>query len=242
MIERTTGSGSGELGEAFVYTYLTSGVNAGLLSGVVQETQTGGGSWTTVLQVAYTYYGSGSGNGVPGELQLATVENGSGTALATSYYRYYTSGTGSSGNIAYSFGPQAYALLTAALARAWIQLDAHTRWPRTRISTIQYNASGQVSSSDDRAGAGRRLRTGQGTYTYAYTTNTSADGFIDHEHVDRPRPWRRSPDGTTNTVFTNGLGEVMLSVYTDASSNKWLTYNRYDAVGSADPRRPTCRR
>ncbi|VTR96659.1 rhs repeat-associated core domain-containing protein : YD repeat protein OS=Isosphaera pallida (strain ATCC 43644 / DSM 9630 / IS1B) GN=Isop_2419 PE=4 SV=1 [Gemmata massiliana] len=41
------------------------------------------------------------------------------------------------------------------------------------------------------------------------------------------------PDGTTNTIYTNGLGQVMLKVYTDAASNVWRWYTQYDADGRA---------
>ena len=43
---RSNGSGSSMVTEAFVYSYLSSGVNAGLLSGVVWRTKVGSGSWS----------------------------------------------------------------------------------------------------------------------------------------------------------------------------------------------------
>ena len=51
-----------------------------------------------------------------------------------------------------------------------------------------------------------------------------------------PNAWKTKtvetlPDSTTNTVYTNALGQVMLKVYTDASSSQWITYYRYDSQG-----------
>ncbi|QJW98452.1 RHS repeat-associated core domain-containing protein [Frigoriglobus tundricola] len=221
QIQRSTGSGSSQLTEAYVLTYLTSGVNTGLLSGVVQETQTGStGSWVTVRQTAYTYYTGSNAYGAAGDLETATVEDGSGNALGTSYYRYYTSGTGSTGNIAYVFDPDAYALLTAALGTGVDSLT-NTQVAPYATQAFQYNSAGQVSSA---------TIAGLGTYTYTYTTNSAASG------ATGPNVWttetvETKPDGTTNTVFTNAQGGLILSVYTDASSNKWYTFDHYNSLG-----------
>ena len=79
------------------------------------------------------------------------------------------------------------------------------------------------------AGAGASTGTGQGTFSYTYSTNT-ATSLLD-SNTWQTKTVETLQDGTTNTVYTNGFGQVMLSVYTDASSNKWITYNRYDAQG-----------
>ena len=62
-VQTTTGSGGSALTESFVYTYLASGTNAGLLDTVTQRTQVGTGSWVTVRSVANAYYDGTSGPG-----------------------------------------------------------------------------------------------------------------------------------------------------------------------------------
>ena len=180
-------------------------------------------------QVVYSYY-TGNAYGNAGDLETATQEDGSGNVLGTTYYRYYTSGTGSAGNMEYVFDQQAYALLTATLGTG---IDSLTNAQVSPYATqyFQYNSSGQESSVTD-AGAGTTNGTGngQGTYTYTYTTNSAATG-LQNTNTWTTQTVETQPDGTTNTVFTNYLGETILSVYTDASSNKWMTYYEYDASG-----------
>jgi YD repeat-containing protein len=227
-IQQTTGSGFSQLTNSFVYTYVSSGVNAGLLATVTQRTKIGTGSWSTVRSVAYTNYDGTTGPGLANELKTAVVEDASGNPIGTNYYRYYTSGTGTSGQLKYSFGAEAYARLTAALGTGVDSLtDAQVDDYADQY--LQYDSSGRVTSVTN-AGAGDSTGTGQGTFTYSYTTNSSPSELLD-PNVWQTKTVETQPDGTTNTVYTNASGQVMLTVYTDASSNKWITYNRYDSVG-----------
>src|SRR5262249_33861778 len=57
-VQRSNTNGGTTVTESYLYTYLTSGVNAGLLSNVTLRRQVNGGSWATVRQVDYTYYGA----------------------------------------------------------------------------------------------------------------------------------------------------------------------------------------
>jgi hypothetical protein len=89
-VQRSTTVGGVTTTESFLYTYLTSGVNAGLLSNVTLRRQVNGGSWTIVRQVAYTYYdGTTDTHGNVNDLKLAVIEDSGGNALDTKYYRYY---------------------------------------------------------------------------------------------------------------------------------------------------------
>ena len=94
-IRRTfTASGMTSIVESYQFSYIASGVNAGLMSSVVLRREPLGGSWTTVQQVAYTYYNGSESYGNAGDLKLGVVEDGSGNALNTTYYRYYTGESG----------------------------------------------------------------------------------------------------------------------------------------------------
>src|SRR6266545_3022101 len=82
---------------------VSSGVNTGLLSNVTLRRKVNSGSWATVRQVDYAYYGTGETHGNPGDLKTAIVKDASGNALDTSYYRYYQAGdaNGYAGGVKY---------------------------------------------------------------------------------------------------------------------------------------------
>jgi hypothetical protein len=77
-----------------------------------------------------------------------------------------------------------------------------------------------------------------GTRTYtrdAVTESTSTDGY---------NTWKRKtvetrPDGSTNTVYVNYIGQELLTDLQDTAGNHWITYKYYDANGrlvlSAEP-------
>ena len=215
-VQTTTGTGGGALTESLVYTYLASGTNAGLMDTVTQRTKVGAGSWVTVRSVANAYYDGITGPGLAGELRTATVKDGAGTDLDTNYYRYYTSGTGSSGNIKYTFGAAAYARLTAALGTG---VDSLTDGQVDDYAEnyAEYDSSGRVTKVIAAAAGCSVCSGGQGEFTYAYTANSAAGPFD-------PNGWavktvETLPNGTTNTVYTNGAGEVMLSAVADGSGS-----------------------
>src|SRR5262245_38658635 len=89
QVQRTTAGGN-TVTESWLYTYITSGVNTGLLQNVTLERQTNGGPVDVVRQVVYTYYDGNQSYGLPGDLMLAQVENAAGQVIDTSYLRYYT--------------------------------------------------------------------------------------------------------------------------------------------------------
>ncbi len=108
--------GGGTVTQSYVYSYLSSGPNTGLLSSVVLRHKVGLGSWTTVQQVVYGYYDGSETYGNVGDMEFATVEDASANVLDTTYYRYYTSdtSTGYTHGLEYLFRPASYARLTAA--------------------------------------------------------------------------------------------------------------------------------
>jgi RHS repeat-associated protein len=106
--------------EQFLYSYVPSGVNAGLTASIELRRNTntsgytwqdldndaGSSDWHSVRSVEYTYYGSNDPNGNVGDLKLATIkelvtevvttvdgpeEIMVDATVDTTYYRYYTS-------------------------------------------------------------------------------------------------------------------------------------------------------
>lgn len=96
----TTYNGSGQLTSiqrtdgtttlAYDYSYVSGGVNDGLVSNVTQASGPAGGTLTTIQQVAFTYYDGTTDYGNQRDLETETLEDASGDALGTTYYRYYT--------------------------------------------------------------------------------------------------------------------------------------------------------
>ncbi len=78
--------------ESFLYTYISSGDNLGLVQDVTLRRQVGSGGWTTIRQAAFTYYDGFHGNGNQGDLQTEQIEDADGNVLDTSYFRYYQPG------------------------------------------------------------------------------------------------------------------------------------------------------
>src|SRR6266852_4683428 len=154
--------------ESYLSTYLTTGVNAGKVSNVTLRRQVNGGAWTVIRQTAYAYYDGTQSYGNAGDLMTATVEDGSGAALDTSYYRYYTAGqaNGYQGGLRYSFGPQSYARLLAAVGNPQTATDAQVA--PYADSYFQYDSVQRVSEAVlQGAGDSQTAAAGLGTYTYS---------------------------------------------------------------------------
>jgi hypothetical protein len=69
--------------ESWLYSYVPSGVNQGLLANVTLRRLGADGTWTVVRQVDYTYYGAGEAYGNPNDLKTAIVRDAAGNALAS---------------------------------------------------------------------------------------------------------------------------------------------------------------
>jgi YD repeat-containing protein len=93
-VQRSSIQGTTTITDSWLYTYITSGTNSGLLQNVTWRQKTNSGAWSTLRQVAYAYYdgSTDTSNGSAGDLKTATIEDGSGNTLDTAYYRYYVSG------------------------------------------------------------------------------------------------------------------------------------------------------
>ncbi|MFL5246024.1 MAG: RHS repeat-associated core domain-containing protein [Gemmataceae bacterium] len=180
----------------------------------------------------YAYYDGVQSFGNLHDLQTAKLKDGAGNVLDTRYYRYYVSGeaNGYQSGLKYVFGPESYARLAAAFANPLTATDAQVA-PYADLY-LQFDASKRVSQAVVQ-GAGSSLlasNVGLGTYTYSYTagpgagtTNFNAWAMKTVEGLN---------DGSTNTVYSNPFGEVMLRIFHDAvSGNNWRTYYQYDTSG-----------
>jgi len=241
----------GTTAESYAYSYVASGVDAGLVAGVALRRGPYGGTLATVQQVAFAYYdGTQAYGGDTRELQAETLVTAAGAAIGTTYYRYYSAadiaaggggGNGYVGGLKSQFDPQSYARLVAYLATLPGGVTPATA---TDAQVAPYAAQYYEYDSDQRvtkttvqgAGCSCAGSTGQGSYTYAYYTNPSP-GSGTNAWVTRTTETR--PDGNQDIVYTNSAGEVMVDAFSDVSDagnpalngKLWATDYRYDAAG-----------
>jgi len=162
----------------------------------------------------------------------AVEKDPSGNVLDESYCRYYTSGSGSTppGLMKYAFGGDAFDRLVAALGSGVDALSDAAVAPYAG-KYLAYDSSGRVTAAVDAAAGCSACSGGLGTFSYAYTSNSGFDGTGD------PNQWATKtvetlPDGNENVIYTNALGQTVLSVYEDTTtSQQWATYTRYNAAG-----------
>jgi hypothetical protein len=226
-----TDSGSG-VTESYLYTYLSApDANAGMLANVTLRRQVNGGSWTTVRQVVYDYYDGTSQKpyGNLGDLRTATIKDGSNNTINTKYFRYYTSadaGTiGYVDGLKYSFSPQSYVRLAAAVSNPLTATD--TQVAPYADDYFEYDPSSQHVTKAVQQGAGCSVCTGgQGTFTYSYATSSNANGY----NSWLSKTVETLPDSTSNTVYANYVGETMLNVF-QSGNQKWETFYKYDSAG-----------
>jgi RHS repeat-associated protein len=215
--------------DSYLYTYLGGVLNAGLVSNLTLRRQVNSGGWTVVRQAAYTYYGLNDPNGNAGDLQFAAVEDGAGNALGTSYYRYYRDGdtNGYARGVKYAFGPASYNRLAAAVNNPATASDSQVA--PYADDYLWYDGQRRVTQAVVQgAGSSTATPVGLGTYTYSYTASGNTPG----DNAWAVKTVETRPDGSTNTVYTNAYGEVMLDAFNDpASGLTWDSANQYDGAG-----------
>jgi len=247
-VQIVTGSGSSQTTESFVYSYLASGPNIGLLDNVLLRRKTGTGSWSSsdnIRQVAYNYYGEGESHGNVRDLKTATISQMNGataTAIDTTYYRYYkdddiydaeSNRIGCTHGLKYVFGADSYARLVAAQGTDLDNIsDDDARWYADNY--FQYDDQ-QRATKEVAQGAGcSTCSAGLGSFFYAYTSNPAGGNPAD------PNSWNTKtvetlPDGNENIVYTNYMGQVMLQAFHDTTTNQqWVSCLHYDGAGRVD--------
>ncbi|MCX5673920.1 MAG: autotransporter-associated beta strand repeat-containing protein [Planctomycetota bacterium] len=215
----------GGVTDSFVYTYLSSGDNAGLMSGVTHRRKVGSGDWSTINQLEYAYYGSSENYGSVGDLKTAVVKDASGNTLETKYYRYYKAGdaNGYPHALKYAFEGRSYARLAHDFSNPFTATDAQVAPYADRYQEydIQHRVTKQVLAGAGDGGS----EGGQGTYTYAYDVSGNTDGY----NSWRFKTVQTLPDGNRRILYSNYLGQIMLEVFEDVAAGKeWCTFHKYD--------------
>jgi RHS repeat-associated protein len=228
--------------ESYLYTYVASGPNVGLISQVTQRRQVDGGDWSVVRQVVYKYYNGTEPFGNATDLKTATIEDTAGNALDTTYYRYYTPGDIHDGQgntigyvhgLKYVFDPQSFARL-AAVGDPFGATDAEVA--PYADNSFEYNDQHQATKEVAQGtGASSGSTSGQGTFTFSYAASRFGTGF----NIWRVQTTETLPDNnpnfvSRNIVYTNGYGEIMLKVYKSGPPDhmqQWDTFYQYDNSG-----------
>jgi RHS repeat-associated protein len=229
-VQRSTSAGGNTITESWLYSYITSGVNTGLLQNVTLERQTSGGPVDVVRQAVYSYYDGTQSYGLPGDLMLAQVENAAGQVIDTSYYRYYTEDdagtTGYIQGLKYYFSTDSYARLVAAVGNPLTATDSQVA--PYADNYFQYDSQQRVSEAVVQGQGCSSCSGGLGTYTYSYTTSDNPAGY----NSWAVKTVETLPDGNENIVYSNFAGEQMLSVFVDTTTNQqWETFYQYDGQG-----------
>jgi RHS repeat-associated protein len=219
--------------ESWLYSYVSSGVNQGLLANVTLRRLAADGTWTIVRQVDYTYYDTGEANGNPNDLKTAIVEDAAGNALDTSYYRYYPDVEGFDG-LKYVFNADSFARLSAAVGNPFTATDAQVA--PYADNYYEYDAQRRVTKEVAQGTTCDCSDTGgQGTFTYSYDGNDNPTGY----NIWQTRTIETLPDNSPtfvseNIVYSNGYGETMLKVYESGppgQTQQWDTFYEYDNAG-----------
>jgi RHS repeat-associated protein len=229
-VQRGTTTGGTTVTESWLYSYITSGVNAGLLQNVTLERQTNGGPAEVVRQAVYTYYDGDQSYGLPGDLMLAQVENAAGQVIDTSYFRYYTEAdagtTGYIQGLKYYFSTDSYARLVAAVGNPLTATDAQVA--PYADNYFEYDSQMRVSKEVAQGLGCSSCSGGLGTFTFSYTQSNNPAGY----NSWAVKTVETLPDGNENIVYSNFAGEQMLGVFEDtATGQQWDTFYQYDNQG-----------
>ena len=246
-VRRSATVGGTTTTESYLFAFVASGANAGLVSSITQRRKVGAGSWTPVRSVEYAYYTTGDAGGNAKDLKTAAVRAGDLTAavLETSYYRYYVvpkanqvpppppppPGAYQSG-LRYALGPAAYA--RAVGAGVTPETAADSALAPYADHNFEYDDSFRATK-EVAARAGGDATTGLGTFTYAYTFNVgvpSTPGTLPDYNAWSAKTVETLPGGHTQTVYLNAAKQVMLSAFAGAgtgTTRRW--FYRYDSAG-----------
>ena len=191
------------------------------MSTVTYRRQIDDDGWLDIRRATYEYYDGSNANGSLNDLMRVRIQEpvgGTWANIQQSYYRYYKSGDakGFVHGLRYVVEPDGYAAMLAA------ELD-----PTTVSNTVllQY-AKYYFEYNDDRRVTKEIVDRGSLTTSFEYTTSTHIDGL---SHWKRKTVETR-PDGVTQTVYTNYIGEGLLSEL-QSGTDHWLRANAYDDQG-----------
>jgi len=219
--------------ESYLYTYAVGGDGVSRIATVLLRRQVAGGDWTNVRVASYAYYGYGDPNGSLGDMQSANqyvwgggeagwVQNG------YNYYRYWTAGAPSASSNSSGAPYSAPHLLKFVLnTAAYVNMLNDDQNPLTAADvTLAQYADGYFEYDSNRRISKEIVDAGLHTYTLTYTTNTNPDYVDDYNHW-KMKTIETRPDGSTNTVYTNYVGEVLLKQFAGAGQS-WIEYVQFD--------------
>ena len=209
--------------DKYAFSYYTSGDNTGLVYNIaLYRSSDGGSTWpsTPIQKAVYTYWDNGDAFGSAGEMKLAEIQDGSGAALDDALYCWYSSTSTATGHytgaLEYYFNNASYHRLLAAHSGSESTALADTSsLAGFATEFAQYDTSERVT---------QLVVQGAGTYAYGYYATTTATGFNSwaYETVET------LPDGTTNTVYSNGYAETLVVDHSDGTHD-WDTAYVYDS-------------
>jgi hypothetical protein len=231
--------------EEFKYSYYSGdNPNAGMVSNV----QIFGEASTTtpIQQVAYTYYDGTYDTGPEQfgnlhDLMTATIEDGSGHPIDTTYYRYYTPSELSDDALGYEHGLE-YMFTNASYTRLVAQFDGSATEAMSESNTnvapfanefLQYDPDTDQVVTMTTQGTGCSVcGDGLGEYQYSYEPNYVEDGTAIDYNLWSTKTVETLPNSSTDTVYTNFAGEVLLSDSHDAVTGiDSDTFYIYDSSG-----------
>ena len=208
---------SGSYQSGFYYDYYTSGDNVGQLRYTTLNVD-----GTEIQRAYYEYYGASDANGSVNDLMRVTIQQYIGstwTDLNQTYYRYYLAGDahGFAHALKYLVGPVSYASMVGQ------GLDPVTA-TNTQVAAyadnyFEYDNSSKNATLEVTAG-------GTQTFNLVYTDSGNSPGYNNWD----TKAVETLPNGSTNIIYTNYAGQVMLQVQ-QSGSDEWLTCNQYDSNG-----------
>jgi hypothetical protein len=210
-VQRSAPASGSTVTESYLFSYVTEGVNAGLIASITQRRRVGAGPWSTVRKAEYLYYDGVEPHGSAGDLKKVVVKDAADAVLETSYYRYYVAleSNGYEGGLKFVFRPQAYARLAANVANPETATDAQIAPYAAHY--FEYDDQFRVTK-EIAAGAGDDGTGGRGQFTFSYTVNEAlaSPGDLNAWVV---KTVETLPDGNQNIVYTNAARQVMLRVF-----------------------------
>ncbi|MGH7140444.1 MAG: hypothetical protein ACREHD_32315, partial [Pirellulales bacterium] len=208
-------------GESTIESFLYGFSGFDITSILWRRSTDGGATWSGVRQVLYAYYGALSANGSAGDLESATVQTWDGTAWQTIdnyYYRYWTySGGGALLHcLKYVLGSASYDRMTAAGLDPLTASDAQLAGYADLY--LQYDGDRHVTLETTNGGLY--------TFTFAFTTNANPAYFDDYNNW-KTKTVETRPDGSTNTVYSNYVNDVILKQLA-SGADTWTTAVNYN--------------
>ena len=206
-----------------------------------------GGVMTNVRQAVYGYYAAGDLNGSPGDLEMATIQTWNTSAAAWQnekiyYYRYWTaeSSPSSSGSPSGSPYQGAHLLKYVANPAAYNRMTADGIDPLTAADTeLAAYADFYFEYDSNRRVVKEAVNGGQYVYTFEFFTppqsnslssaqsSASSSAPSESNNTWAMKTVETRPDGATKTVYTNQIGQVLLTQLS-SGADSWLDCQQFD--------------